>query len=93
MYRKIYIQIIVINLLLFFGEFSSSFIRHDIIPKRLIDNRPLPHFVNITIIKDVESDIDSYRRINSTSIIRRKNIFDEFKEFKNRGSHSSKYLI
>ena len=49
---------IIVNLLLFFGEFSSSFIRHNIIPKRLIDNKPLPHY-NIETKSKPETD-DQY---------------------------------
>lgn len=94
MIRKIHIETIVIYILLFFVESSSSFIRPTIIPKRDIDTKPLPNFVNITIIKDIENDIDTYRRINSSSILRRRmNVFDEFEEFSKRGHNSLTSII
>ena len=93
MIRKIYFKTIVINILLFFVESSSSFIRPIIIPKRDIDTKPLPNFVNITIIKDIENDIDTYRRINSSSILRRRSVFDEFEEFSKRGHNSLTSII
>jgi hypothetical protein len=93
MIRKIHIETIVIYILLFFGELSSSFIRPAIIPKRDITTKPLPNFVNITIIKDIENDIDTYRRINSSSILRRRSVLDEFEEFSKRGHNSLTFII
>lgn len=93
MIRKIYFKTIVINILLFFVESSSSFIRPLIIPKRDIDTKPLPNFVNITIIKDIENDIDTYRRINSSSILRRMNVFDEIEKFSKRENNSITSII